>query len=311
MKHFFLVVASLLMLTPVLFAQDDAKQDQEATKSAEQQDEEKSGAELFQGYQTELSQINRELAQQAREIQSKLADAEGEEAKAAIEEEMDELREQLSVKTKSIFQNILKLAEQADKDADTSLQAVMMVMTRTDDAELQAKAGELLIKHHMENEDLPDSLQGLMRGMPSKTTQGIFEKVIENSKDDRIRGLASLSLIDYLANAKQIGAQVVGNPQIEKAYPELVEFVKSLDDLDEEAVIARYKKIAAEFADVKHEDSTIGKIAERKIKVMEIRANVVVGKVAPEIEGPDIDGTDFKLSDYRGKVVMLDFWGDW
>jgi hypothetical protein len=36
-----------------------------------------------------------------------------------------------------------------------------------------------------------------------------------------------------------------------------------------------------------------------------------IGKVAPEIEGEDIDGQRFKLSDYRGKVVVLDFWGNW
>ncbi len=36
-----------------------------------------------------------------------------------------------------------------------------------------------------------------------------------------------------------------------------------------------------------------------------------VGQLAPEIEGEDIDGTRFKLSDYRGKIVVLDFWGDW
>lgn len=35
------------------------------------------------------------------------------------------------------------------------------------------------------------------------------------------------------------------------------------------------------------------------------------GKPAPEIEGEDLDGHPFKLSDYRGKVVLLDFWGDW
>jgi cytochrome oxidase Cu insertion factor (SCO1/SenC/PrrC family) len=38
---------------------------------------------------------------------------------------------------------------------------------------------------------------------------------------------------------------------------------------------------------------------------------VAVGQAAPEIEGEDIDGKSFKLSDYRGKVVMLDFWGNW
>ena len=36
-----------------------------------------------------------------------------------------------------------------------------------------------------------------------------------------------------------------------------------------------------------------------------------VGMTAPEIEGEDIDGKTFKLSDYRGKVVLLDFWGHW
>ena len=36
-----------------------------------------------------------------------------------------------------------------------------------------------------------------------------------------------------------------------------------------------------------------------------------IGNLAPEISGADIDGVKFKLSDYRGKVVVLDFWGDW
>jgi cytochrome oxidase Cu insertion factor (SCO1/SenC/PrrC family) len=38
---------------------------------------------------------------------------------------------------------------------------------------------------------------------------------------------------------------------------------------------------------------------------------LAIGKIAPEIEAEDIDGVKFKLSDYRGKVVVLDFWGDW
>ena len=39
--------------------------------------------------------------------------------------------------------------------------------------------------------------------------------------------------------------------------------------------------------------------------------NLAIGMVAPEIEGQDTDGVAFKLSDYRGKVIMLDFWGHW
>ncbi len=39
--------------------------------------------------------------------------------------------------------------------------------------------------------------------------------------------------------------------------------------------------------------------------------NLSVGRTAPEIEGVDVEGVPFKLSDYRGKVVLLDFWGFW
>ena len=36
-----------------------------------------------------------------------------------------------------------------------------------------------------------------------------------------------------------------------------------------------------------------------------------VNEPAPDIVGEDVDGKEFKLSDYRGKVVVLDFWGFW
>jgi cytochrome oxidase Cu insertion factor (SCO1/SenC/PrrC family) len=53
---------------------------------------------------------------------------------------------------------------------------------------------------------------------------------------------------------------------------------------------------------------TLGEQASNHL--FELR-NLVVGKSAPDIEAEDLDGTPFKLSDYRGKVVLLDFWGHW
>jgi len=53
---------------------------------------------------------------------------------------------------------------------------------------------------------------------------------------------------------------------------------------------------------------TAGKKAESDL--FEAR-NLTIGKASPDIEGEDIDGVAFKLSDYRGKVILLDFWGDW
>jgi hypothetical protein len=36
-----------------------------------------------------------------------------------------------------------------------------------------------------------------------------------------------------------------------------------------------------------------------------------VGAPAPEIEGEDLFGRTFSLSEYRGRVVVLAFWGNW
>ena len=35
------------------------------------------------------------------------------------------------------------------------------------------------------------------------------------------------------------------------------------------------------------------------------------GKTAPEIVGKDVNGKPMKLADYRGKIVVIDFFGDW
>jgi hypothetical protein len=73
-----------------------------------------------------------------------------------------------------------------------------------------------------------------------------------------------------------------------------------------EAAFERVHKGYAEV--VQYGKRTYGEAATAAL--YELR-NLAVGKTAPEIEGVDVDGVTFKLSDYRGKVVMLDFWGHW
>jgi RNA polymerase sigma factor (sigma-70 family) len=53
---------------------------------------------------------------------------------------------------------------------------------------------------------------------------------------------------------------------------------------------------------------TLAEVARGRLDEMQ---NLIEGKPAPEIDGVDFDGKPLKLSDYRGKVVVLVFWGTW
>jgi thiol-disulfide isomerase/thioredoxin len=46
-------------------------------------------------------------------------------------------------------------------------------------------------------------------------------------------------------------------------------------------------------------------------RIRHVVDTLTIGKVAPDITGRDLDGSTFKLSDYRGKVVALIFSGEW
>lgn len=86
----------------------------------------------------------------------------------------------------------------------------------------------------------------------------------------------------------------------------LGQVVKS-DNKDEAEKL--FKEVLAKFADVQLYGGAIGKMAKGELN--DVHGLLEVGKPAMDIEAEDIDGTKFKLSDYRGKVVMLDFWGHW
>ena len=71
-------------------------------------------------------------------------------------------------------------------------------------------------------------------------------------------------------------------------------------------VEAVFEQAAEKYGDVKLAfGGTVGDNA--KMELFAIR-HLAVGKEAADIEGPDQNGVRFKLSDYRGKVVLLYFW---
>ena len=54
-----------------------------------------------------------------------------------------------------------------------------------------------------------------------------------------------------------------------------------------------------------------GKAGDKARRELFELQHLTVGLQVPDIQGVDLDGKAFKLSDYRGKVVFLDFWAHW
>jgi peroxiredoxin len=91
----------------------------------------------------------------------------------------------------------------------------------------------------------------------------------------------------------------------------IAQFVREHDpDALEQASDAMFERVATEFGDVTRSDDTrpLGAIARGELFS---RRNLKIGSTVPDIEGTDHEGKPFKLSDYRGKVVVLSFSGNW
>jgi AhpC/TSA family len=108
------------------------------------------------------------------------------------------------------------------------------------------------------------------------------------------------------------------NARHDPEFTRLVETIKKADKAvissESEALLER---VISEYGDVpfpagwdkaKRRGKTLADQARLKLDTLR---NLTVGKVAPDIQGEDINGKRMRLSDYRGKVVVLVFWGTW
>lgn len=213
---------------------------------------------------------------------------------------------------------LLQLAEQNPKDKAVNPTALLWVVSHAgyapDAREAKDKALGILA-HDFAADDAVGSLCLSLTREPSDAAEKLLRAVRDGDGPDALKGKAVLALGEYLKSSAEMARRLKQEPELAKAAAAAwgQDMLDRLAKADADALSADAEKqletAANKYADVAYgRAGTVGEMARGEL--FELR-NLAIGKVAPDIEGEDLDGKVFKLSDYRGKVVVLDFWGNW
>jgi hypothetical protein len=175
----------------------------------------------------------------------------------------------------------------------------------------QARAIAILLRDHARSDRLGEACKRAQFGFRGEC-ETFLRAVLARSPHRGVRAQACLRLALFLNGRLDRLDLLKGQPDLTRRYEGLYgrEYLDALRRPDRGGaraeVEALLEQAAEQYGDVKlSSGGTVGEIA--RAELFAIR-HLAVGRAAPEIEGPDQDGVRFKLSDYRGKVVLLYFW---
>ena len=203
---------------------------------------------------------------------------------ATTKDEQTKLRRQMTTIGVGYTPRFMKLAKDhpADPIAFDALSWIITGASRFGGKEA-GEALDLLAKDHVDDKRLA-LISERLRMSSLREAPGFLETVLEKSPHREVQAQACYSL------ATQMKKSASRTPENQQRAEKL------------------FERIAKDFADVPSRGRALGTLA--KAELFEVR-NLGIGKTAPDIAAKDLGGVEFKLSDYRGKVVVIDFWGHW
>ncbi len=270
------------------------------TDDAAKQIPQRSQEEIDQIADQQFASLQQEFEAQLKKLTSDVAAADTEEQKLKLFRERNPEPEYVD--------QLLVLAGEYPQ-AKVAVDAALIATSRSKGKQ-KDRAMELLLEHFVNRLNLDKIVSSLQGEIPSPQIEKWFKKLIANSESDEYKAKAMFGLVTYVNQIPEYRVALSNNPQIVARLPatqiQYINSPRTRKMIDETESLL--ETIIEKYADVPYQNRTMGKLARRALYEMRFLS---IGHEAPEIAGEDLDGEPFKLSDYRGKVVMLDFWGHW
>lgn len=203
----------------------------------------------------------------------------------------------------------------AEKYAGTkaALDSLTWVLKRFESGSNADRAITMLVESHAAHREI-EQLYLHIGNNPSLKVAVFYRRVIAVNKNPTAVGRAHFRLGNYLVRQAEIAREVRANPDSLDKFKlfygsALTEYLQKVDlsSIRKDA-IKQFTVAVEKYPNVRTYKGELSELAGREKFKLE---HLTVGGVAPEIVGEDIAGKPMKLSDYKGKVVLLDFWGDW
>lgn len=170
----------------------------------------------------------------------------------------------------------------------------------------------LVLRHHLLSDKLGPIIDRMRYAYRLKY-EPCLQTVLDKTPHRDVKGLTCVVLGQFLSDKLRTLELADDRHELASCY-EIVfgkDYLPRLQKLDRAKLSARiealFERAINEFGDVKFRNTTVGETAKSELYAIR---HLSVGKEAPDIAGKDQDGTHFKLSNYRGKVVLLYFWSE-
>jgi len=245
--------------------------------------------------------------------------------RTARREMMDSMNAKFEAMTESFLPRFAALAQE-HWGTGAGLEAKLWALSRADRPDMDAEAEEREAAEEAREAKIAEEAEAILAEygetphmekvvefsymLPDEMADEYLAQLRENSPHANVRAAA----IYYPANRRlsqlRMKEQFPGLAE-DEGDAEAEETADPGEDVDPRvAVNADLQLLIDEYGDVPMGGTTYGAVAYAHL-TSHTAEELAIGQPAPEILGTNVDGEEMRLSDFKGKVVVIDFWGDW